>query len=78
VLILQGLADDDVPRVHADRLATVARARKRPADATRVALIPGVAHNLTPASGATGSTMLSPDVSSALTGWLHDVFGQGK
>jgi pimeloyl-ACP methyl ester carboxylesterase len=78
VLILQGLADDDVARAHADRLATVAHARKRPADATRVALIAGVAHNLTPASGASGPLMLSPDVSAALRGWLHDVFGQGK
>jgi pimeloyl-ACP methyl ester carboxylesterase len=78
VLILQGLADDDVPRAHADRLATVARARKRPAEATRVAVIPGVAHNLNPASGAAGPVMLSPDVSGALTGWLHEVFGHGK
>jgi pimeloyl-ACP methyl ester carboxylesterase len=78
VLILQGLSDDDVPRAHADRLAGVARARKRPADATRVALIAGVAHNLTPASGASGPPRLAPDVSAALTGWLHDVFGQGK
>jgi pimeloyl-ACP methyl ester carboxylesterase len=78
VLILQGLADDDVPRAHADRLAGLARARKRPADATRVALIAGVSHNLTPALGASGPMLLAPDVSSALTGWLHDVFGQGK
>ncbi len=31
VLILQGLADAELPRAHADRLAGVARARKRPA-----------------------------------------------
>jgi len=78
VLILQGLADADVPRAHADRLAGVARARKRPADATRVALIAGVAHNLTLASGTGGPAMLAPDVSATLAGWLHDVFGHGK
>jgi pimeloyl-ACP methyl ester carboxylesterase len=78
VLILQGLADADLPRAHADRLATVAHARKRPVDATRVALIAGVAHNLTPASGGSGPGLLSPDVTAALSGWLHDVFGQAK
>ena len=78
VLILQGLADDDLPRAHADRLATVAHARKRPVDATRVALITGVSHRLTPASSTIGPAMLSPDVSAALTGWLHDVFGHAK
>ncbi len=54
VLILQGLADDDVPRANADRLATVARARKRPPDATRVALLSGVTHSLTTASALYG------------------------
>jgi hypothetical protein len=41
-------------------------------------LIAGVAHNLTPASGASGPMMLAPEVSAALAGWLHDVLGQGK
>lgn len=79
VLILQGLADDDVPRANADRLATVARARKRPPDATRVALLSGVTHSLTTVSAPTVEpAMLAPEVSAALTGWLHDVFGQAK
>lgn len=79
VLILQGLADDDVPRANADRLATVARARKRPPEATRVALLSGVTHSLTTASAPTVEpAMLAPGASAALTGWLHDVFGQAK
>ena len=47
-------------------------------DPRKIALIAGVAHNLTPASGASGPGLLSPDVTAALSGWLHDVFGQAK
>jgi pimeloyl-ACP methyl ester carboxylesterase len=79
VLILQGLGDADVPRTHADALATAARARKRPADATRVAVLPNVTHVLTSAGVTTiGLPPLSPDVTQALTAWLHDVFTASK
>jgi len=75
VLILQGLGDEDLPRAHADALAAAARARKRPADATRVAVLPNVTHVLTAAGTTTiGLPPLSPDVTHALTTWLHDVF----
>ena len=76
VLILQGAGDADLPRTHADALATAAHARKRPADATRVAVLPNVTHVLTSAGAATtiGFPPLSPDVTQTLTGWLRDVF----
>jgi uncharacterized protein len=78
VLILQGRADAAVPSAHADRLAAAARARKRPAEATRVVLVDGVGHDLTPASITTvGPATLAPEIGAALAGWLHDLFGHG-
>lgn len=75
VLILQGLGDADLPRTHAEALATAARARKRPATATRVAVLPNVTHGLTAAGTATiGLPALSPDVTQAVTDWLRDLF----
>jgi pimeloyl-ACP methyl ester carboxylesterase len=79
VLILQGLADAELPRAHADRLAGAAQARKRPLQATTVVLVPGVSHALTRAVGTTvGPAGLSTDVDTAVTGWLHDLFTRPK
>lgn len=79
ILILQGLADDDVPRDHADRLAAAARARKRPPEATTVSLLAGVTHSMTPPAGTTvGPPSLAPEVSTALTDWLHTIFTKRK
>ena len=50
MLILQGDADVEVPRTHADKLASLANARprRRPED-TRLSILPGVTHPLTAA-----------------------------
>jgi pimeloyl-ACP methyl ester carboxylesterase len=81
ILILQGDADVEVPRAHADRLATLARARtkRRPED-TRESILPGVTHPLTHVSTGpiVGVPSLAPDVHTALTGWLQDVFRPSK
>jgi pimeloyl-ACP methyl ester carboxylesterase len=77
ILVLQGLADVDVPQTHADRLLAAARARKRPPTATRAALLPSVTHTLTSGAGATPSA-LAGDVNAALTSWLREVLRQGK
>jgi pimeloyl-ACP methyl ester carboxylesterase len=79
VLILQGLADAELPRAHADQLAAAAQARKRPPQATTVALVPDVAHALTPAVGMTvGPATLSTEVDAAVTHWLHTLFTPAK
>jgi pimeloyl-ACP methyl ester carboxylesterase len=77
VLIVQGLADADVPQAHADRLLAAARARKRPPTATQSALLPAVAHTLTPASSSSPTT-LAPEAVAAVTGWLRSILGHGK
>jgi hypothetical protein len=77
ILVLQGLADADVPQTHADRLLAAARARKRPPTATRAALLPDVTHTLTSSSGA-GPGALASDVTTSITAWLRDVLRQGK
>jgi pimeloyl-ACP methyl ester carboxylesterase len=80
VLILQGAADVDLPRTHADALATVARARPKhqPTD-TQVVVVAGASHTLTAGSGPViGLPPLAPDVRTALVAWLHDALGRAK
>jgi pimeloyl-ACP methyl ester carboxylesterase len=51
ILILQGDLDRQVPPAHADKLATLARARKKaPADAVQVVHLSGLNHLLIPAT----------------------------
>ena len=69
ILIVQGELDTQVPPYHADKLAALARARKRKVD-VQVVKVPGVNHLLVPAK--TGdvdeyATLTDPAVSTAVT-----------
>jgi pimeloyl-ACP methyl ester carboxylesterase len=80
ILIVQGELDTQVLPHHADRLAEVARARKKTAsDAVQVAKLPGVNHLLVPArTGDVGEYAsledrhVSPEVASAVVAFLKD------
>lgn len=76
LLILHGELDKQVPPHHAQRLETVAAARKKAAPA-KVALLPGLNHLLVPAKTGEMSeytslagSRISPDVAAAIAGWL--------
>jgi fermentation-respiration switch protein FrsA (DUF1100 family) len=76
VLIVQGELDTQVPLQHADRLAELARARKRKA-AVEVVKIPGVNHLLVPAkTGEVNEYGVLPDktvssvATTAIATWL--------
>jgi pimeloyl-ACP methyl ester carboxylesterase len=84
VLIVQGELDTQVPAHHADKLAELARARKRKV-ATEVVKVPGVNHLLVPAK--TGeldeyATLNDAKVSSAITSaislWLAKTLGAAQ
>jgi pimeloyl-ACP methyl ester carboxylesterase len=84
VLIVQGELDAQVPPHHADRLADLARARKRKA-ATDVAKVPGVNHLLV--SAKTGEVdeyaelndaKVSETVTSAIALWLARTLGAAQ
>lgn len=77
ILIVQGDRDTQVPPHHADKLAGLARARKKDAGGVDVVVVPGVNHLLVPA--ATGDVReypelkvktVSPDVTTAIVEWL--------
>jgi len=76
ILIVQGLLDTQVPPSNADRLETLAKARKK-AGASEVVRLPGVNHLL--ASATTGEVdeysrlpdkRVNPSVSEAIIAWL--------
>jgi pimeloyl-ACP methyl ester carboxylesterase len=80
ILIVQGELDTQVPPSNADRLETLARARKH-APPVAVVKVPGVNHLLVQAT--TGEydeyhtlteKRISPAVASAITGWLETTF----
>lgn len=80
VLIVQGTVDKQVDPSNADRLETLARARKNapPVDVVRV---PGVNHLLVPAQtgevdeyGSLKDKHVSPAVTSAVVNWLKKLF----
>ena len=77
ILIIQGDLDKQVQPYHADKLAELARARKKDAGPVEVVHLPGVNHLLVPAS--TGDVQeyqdlkvktVRPDVAKAIVGWL--------
>ena len=79
ILIVHGDLDTQVAPHHADRLAELARARRRKVD-TELAKIPGVNHLLVPATtggveqpAALPNPRVSPSVSSAISSWLTRV-----
>ena len=77
IMIIQGALDSQVPPHHADKLAELARSRKKDAGATEVIQVPGVNHLLVPA--VTGEVQeyssladksVSPEIGSAIVRWL--------
>jgi pimeloyl-ACP methyl ester carboxylesterase len=77
ILIIQGDLDTQVPSHHADKLADLARARKKDAGPVEVVHVAGVNHLLVPAT--TGEVQeypqlkdktVSPEVASTIAGWL--------
>jgi pimeloyl-ACP methyl ester carboxylesterase len=77
ILILQGDLDAQIQPHHADKLAELARARKKGAGPVEVVHLPGINHLLVPAT--TGEVQeyselkdktISPEVSTTIVGWL--------
>jgi pimeloyl-ACP methyl ester carboxylesterase len=77
LLVVQGELDTQVPPYHADKLAELARARKRKAD-VQVLKVPGINHLLVPAKtgevdeyGSLGpDAQVSPALTSGISAWL--------
>jgi len=65
ILIVQGDLDPNVPAQEADKLAELARARKKSAP-PEVLHIPDIDHTLAPA----GSKTISPKVAEAIAEWI--------
>lgn len=84
VLIVQGSLDTQVPPAHADKLAEMARARKRQV-ATDLVIVPGVNHLLVPAktgevdeySDLAGASV-SPTATAAIGTWMAKQLGPGR
>lgn len=77
MLIVQGDLDRQVPTAHADKLATLAKARKKAAD-VQVAKFPALNHLLVPAKTGEVDEYLkletkavSPEVAAKITEWLN-------
>jgi pimeloyl-ACP methyl ester carboxylesterase len=78
LLIAGGSLDTQFPPAQADRLETLARARKKlPEQSTRKVIVPGINHLLVPATSgeedeypALSSATISPALTSAMTDWL--------
>jgi pimeloyl-ACP methyl ester carboxylesterase len=78
MLVVQGELDAQVPPYHADKLAELARARKRKAD-VQVLKVPGINHLLVPAKtgevdeyASLGSdAQVSPALTSGIATWLN-------
>jgi dipeptidyl aminopeptidase/acylaminoacyl peptidase len=76
ILIIQGDLDTQVSKDQADKLADLARARKK-AKPPEVVHIPGVNHLLVPATtgdvseyGSLKDKTISPKVASSITDWI--------
>jgi pimeloyl-ACP methyl ester carboxylesterase len=68
ILVLQGEADQQTAVHHADRLALVARARKK-GGAVEVVTLPGIDHRLTSGTGPEDKR-INPTATTALVDWL--------
>lgn len=84
LLIVQGELDTQVPPHHADKLAELARARKRKAD-VQVLKVAGVNHLLVPARtgevseySSLGDAKVSPEVTGGIAAWLTRTLGEGE
>ncbi len=78
VLIVQGTLDTQVPKTHADRLETLARARKRPPAHTKKVVVEGVNHLLVAARTGEAdeypdlpTKTVSPEIGQAIVEWLR-------
>jgi pimeloyl-ACP methyl ester carboxylesterase len=86
LLIVAGELDRQFPPAQADRLETLARARKKlPPQATRKVIVPGINHLLVPATSgeedeypALASSTVSPAVTSAIADWLSTTLRKRK
>jgi hypothetical protein len=81
ILVVHGELDTEVPPRHADRLAELARTRRRKVD-TELIKVPGVNHLLVPATSGRdkeyaplADTRVSPAVTAAIAAWLSRVMG---
>jgi alpha-beta hydrolase superfamily lysophospholipase len=79
ILIVQGNLDTEVPAHHAEKLADLARARKKGAGPVEVVHLPGVNHLLVPATtGAVAEyaqlkeRTITPEVASTIDRWLKN------
>jgi fermentation-respiration switch protein FrsA (DUF1100 family) len=79
MLIVQGDLDTEVPAHHAEKLADLARARKKGAGPVEVVHLPGVNHLLVPATtGAVAEyaqlkeRTITPEVASTIDRWLKN------
>jgi hypothetical protein len=79
ILILQGSLDTEVQPHHADKLAALARARKKAAS-VEVKQLPGLNHLFVPAKTgdvseyeSLATKVISPDVPSAIAAWVASV-----
>jgi pimeloyl-ACP methyl ester carboxylesterase len=82
VLIVQGALDSEVPPHHGEKLAELARARKRKV-ATEVAALPSLNHLLVPAQTGTvdeyavlPDKRVSPAATAAIGGWITRVLAE--
>ena len=80
ILVVSADLDAEIPSAHAERLADLARARKK-APPTELARIPGVNHLLVPAKTGRpdeyaqfAEERVSPEVAEAIAGWLSRAF----
>jgi dipeptidyl aminopeptidase/acylaminoacyl peptidase len=73
LLVLHGGADDVVPAHHAEKLAALARARRK-AGPVAVEILEGVGHELTAGAGGDGRSeaRLSDEIVRRLVAWLRD------
>ncbi len=77
LLIVQGDLDTQVPPHHAEKLAALARARKKDAGGVEVVHLPGINHLLVPATTGEVSEYptleartITPDVASTIAKWI--------
>jgi fermentation-respiration switch protein FrsA (DUF1100 family) len=84
VLIVHGLLDTQVPPSNADRLETLARARKR-AGPVEIVRAPGINHLLVPATTGEADEYatlkdrhVSPEVANAVALWLQKTFAASR
>jgi len=86
VLVVHGALDGELGTQHAEALASLAEARKKPAgDRARLVIVPGVNHLLAPAREGTvdeyaslAGASVSPEVPAAIAAWLGEALPPKK